>query len=214
MRPALRCAIVLVTLVLGSLAYRGIAASEKPRPHQSLQSLPLVLGVWRGVEDALPADTLAALKVEDYILRRYRGLSRAPVTLYIAYYGNPRLNERIHAPSACLPAGGWLPLEVGREQVTIPGRPQSHLTANRYLIQKGMDRQVVLYWFQGRGRVIADDVMATLFLGYDTLSGRGRDEMLVRISAPVLTARDETLSSELRFTQVFYPLLERFLAGS
>ncbi len=209
-----RLVIVLLTFVLAFVAHRAIASSEMGPPHRSLQTFPLTLGPWRGVEDALSSDTLAALRVDDYILRRYRGMGRVPVTLYIAFYGNPHLNERIHAPSACLPAGGWLPVETGSEEISIPGGPPSRITANRYVIERGLDRQVVLYWFQGRGRVVANDVMATLLLGYDALSGRGRDEMLVRISAPVPAARDETLATELRFTQVFYPLLRRFLAGS
>lgn len=214
MRRAPRLVIVLLTLALGFAAHRAIATSATGSAHRSLQSLPLALGSWRGIEGALAPEMLAALRVDDYILRQYRGVSQVPVTLYIAYYGNPHLNERIHAPSACLPAGGWLPIEVGRAEISVPGGPSAPIVANRYVIEKGLDRQVVLYWFQGRGRVVANDVAATLFLAYDTLTGRGRDEMLVRVSAPVLTNGGETLAAEMGFTQAFYPLLHRFLAGS
>ncbi len=214
MQQAFRLAIVLVTFAIGFGVYWAIDTGNPAHPHRRLQSLPMVLGSWRGAEDALPADTLAVLGVDDYILRHYHGLSRVPVTLYIAYYGSPRLNQRIHAPSACLPSGGWLPIEAGSEEIPLPNVPQSRITANRYLVEKGLNRQVVLYWFEGRGRVVANDVMAALFLAYDTLSGRGRDEMLVRISAPVPSTSNETLAAELRFTQVLYPLLQRLLAGS
>jgi len=209
-----RVILVVLTLLAGFAFQRAVAHNETPPPRHRLQTLPLFVGSWQGTPDALPPDVLAALGPDDYLLRRFQTASGAALTLYIGYYGHQHLNERIHSPSACLPAGGWLPVDVGYQEIAIPGDPSTRISANRYLIEKGADRQVVLYWFQGRGRVVANDVQATLFLAYDTLRGRGSDETLVRINAHVRGSAHNTLAYEVRFVQQFYPLLHRFLAGS
>lgn len=135
------------------------------------------------------------------------------MAVYIAYYAHPTLNGRIHSPSACLPAGGWLPIEAGRQEIAIPGAPSHSIAVNRYLVQRGADRELVLYWFEGRGRTVASEVKATLLLAYDALGGRGSDETLVRISAPVRGVPRETLGEEILFVQRLYPQLRHVLAG-
>ncbi len=102
-------------------------------------------------------------------------------------------------------------MEVGYQTIDIPGMPSRQISANRFLIENGLDRQIALYWFQGRGRVVANDVIATMFLAFDTLKGRGSEEMLVRVNAPVAASPSATLRDEVRFIQGFFPFLHRFL---
>ena len=211
MRRAFRLSLVLVALLAGFVGDRAVTHTATALSHKSLQELPFSIGPWQGVSDALSPDLIAALNFDDYILRRYREKGGHPVTLYVAYYGRPRLNGRIHSPSACLPAGGWLPVEVGYQTIAVPGMPSHQISANRFLIENGLDRQIALYWFQGRGRVVANDVIATMYLAYDTLKGRGSEEMLVRVNAPVTASPSAALQDEVRFIQGFFPYLYRFL---
>ena len=211
MRRAFRLSLVLVALLAGFVGDRAVTHTATALSHKSLQALPFSIGPWHGVSDALSPDLIAALNFDDYILRRYREQGGRPVTLYVAYYGRPRLNGRIHSPSACLPAGGWLPVEVGYQTIAVPGMPSHQISANRFLIENGLDRQIALYWFQGRGRVVANDVIATMYLAYDTLKGRGSEEMLVRVNAPVMASPSAALQDEVRFIQGFFPYLHRFL---
>ena len=172
-----------------------------------------MIGRKTGTPEALPQEVLSVLKPDDYLLRQYRG-GGLPLTLFVAYYGHQqRLYERIHSPSACLPAGGWLPIEAGYQEIPIAHHPAVRVTANRYLVEKGAERQLVLYWFAGRGRVIANDVQATFYLAYDTLRGRGSDETLVRLNGPVRQSADATLAEEVRFVQALYPELRRIFAA-
>lgn len=212
MRRVYRLLLVLLALLAGFAGDRAVTHQVAGLSHKSLQQLPLSIGPWRGVSDALSPDLIAALNFDDYVLRHYRQKGGHAVTLYIAYYGRPRFNGRIHSPSACLPAGGWLPVEVGYQTIAIPGMPSHQIRANRFLIENGLDRQVALYWFQGRGRVVANDVIATAFLAFDTLKGRGSEEMLVRVNTPVVASPSAALEEEVRFIQGFFPLLDRFLA--
>ncbi len=213
MRRVSRLSLILLTLLVGVMFHRAVAHGEATHPHRSLQGLPLSVGPWQGLEGSVPQDVLAALHVDDYVYRSYREKAGDPIILYVAYYGRQHLDERIHSPSGCLPAGGWFPVSVGYQEIVVPGSPSTHFAANRYLVTKGADRQVVLYWFQGRGRTVANEVKASLYLAFDTLSGRGSDETLVRVNALVRTSPAETLAEELRFVQSFYPRLARFEAG-
>jgi len=206
----LNTAIVLLTLALGFAADRAIAHRTTIAPQRSLQQLPMTIARRTGIPEALAPEVLSVLKPDDYLLRHYRG-DGLPLTLFMAHYGQPHLNERIHSPSVCLPAGGWVPIDVGYQEIQIAGQPA--LTVNRYLVEKGGQRQVILYWFAGRGRVIASDVQAGLYLAYDTLRGRGSDETLVRLNGPVRQSADATLAEEVRFIKGLYPELRRIFAA-
>jgi EpsI family protein len=214
MHKVSRLALVLLTFCVGFGLHRAIAHGDAQKPAPKLQQIPLVVGSWQSREGELPQDVLSALRVDDYLYRRYQQATGDPVTLYVAYYGRQRLDERIHSPRGCLPAGGWFPVSAGYQEIVIPGTPSHHFTANHYVVEKGTDRQVVLYWFQGRGRVVANEIQASLLLAFDTLSGRGSDEMLVRVNAPVRGSPAQALAAELRLVRLLYPRLSRFEAGS
>ena len=40
---------------------------------------------------------------------------------------------------------------------------------NRYVIQKGVDRQLVLYWYQSHGRVVANEYWSKFYLIRDAV---------------------------------------------
>lgn len=217
MRSMHRTGIVVATL-LAVFAYQHAVVGGAPAPPAApLRTLPTTMGPWQGVTGSLPPEILSALRPDDYLVRWYRAIGpdarNVAVGVYVAQWLHPALNERIHSPAACLPGGGWLPLETGQERIAVPGTPSDGLGVNRYLIQQGPQRQLVLYWFQGRGRTVANEGQATLLLAYDTLRGRGSDETLVRISAPVIGPVQATEAAEVRFIQRFYPELLRVLAG-
>lgn len=215
MRPTHNTALILLTMALAfamdrAIAHRVVVHRDAVGAHRSLQSLPLRIGGKTGSPEDLSQEVLSVLRPDEYLLRQYRGGS-LPLTLFIAYYGHQHhLLERIHTPSMCLPGAGWLPID--REYQEIPIAHQPPVMANRYVVEKGGHRQVILYWFAGRGRVIANDVQATLYLAYDTLRGRGSDESLVRLNAPVQRSVQATLAEEVRFIQALYPEMQWLFA--
>jgi len=46
----------------------------------------------------------------------------------------------------------------------IPVTAGESIEVNRYVIQKGLEKQVVLYWYQSHGRVIASEYWAKIYL--------------------------------------------------
>lgn len=85
------------------------------------------------------------------------------------------------------------------------------ITINKVLIQKGLDKQVILYWYQDRGRVIASEYWAKGYMIWDAMTQNRTDGALVRISVPVVTTTDEAYQYALSFLRDAWPLLLEYM---
>lgn len=205
-------AAVLATMLLSAAAYGHYAAgAEAPVTRAPLSKVPAALGSWRLERDVpLAADVKATLGVDDYTNRIYSAASGAPIGLYIGYYGSQRQGDTIHSPENCLPGAGWMPVESGTTTLTSNGR---RVTVNRYVVQKDLDRDVVLYWYEGRGRIVANEYANKLWLMADAARLHRTNGALVRVMAPVLpgSSTAEAGIAAGQFAETLLPQLPRFL---
>jgi EpsI family protein len=115
----------------------------------------------------------------------------------------------------CLPGAGWQPIETST--VAIPTESASSaVEVNRVVIQKGQDRQLVLYWYQGRGRVVANEYLSRAYLVWDAARRNRTDGALVRVISPVARSEKTPDSAERRalsFAGGLYQTLGPFLPG-
>ncbi len=200
----------IVLLLAATGLYTGRARSaEAVVPREPLRSLPLRLGAWDG-RDALPFadDVVAKLGVDDYINRQYVSASGGPIGLYVGYYASQRQGDTIHSPQNCLPGAGWQP--VAFDRVTIP-TGTTPIRVNRYVIQKALDRQVVLYWYQGRGRVVASEYANKMLLMLDAARLHRTAGGLVRLMAPVTTSPEDASRELASFAATLFPRLGAYL---
>jgi EpsI family protein len=121
------------------------------------------------------------LGVDEYVNRTYVNTAGVPLNLYIGYYASQRQGDTIHSPQNCLPGSGWQPVEASRVSLDAAGRT---FPVNRYVIEKALNRQVVYYWYQGRGRIVASDYANKLFLMLDAARLHRTNGSLVRIIVP------------------------------
>jgi EpsI family protein len=201
--------LVVVVMLAAAGAYASRATSaEIAVPRQPLSALPLAVGGWSG-RDAAPFadDVVAQLGVDDYINRRYSRES-ASIGLYVGYYHSQRQGDTIHSPQNCLPGAGWRPVVSRITEVPAGGRS---LRVNEYVIQKGLDRQVVFYWYQGRGRVVANEYANKALLMLDAARLNRTNGGLVRVIAPVVTTTDAATEALSAFVAALYPHLARHL---
>ena len=56
---------------------------------------------------------------------------------------------------------------------------------NLYVIRKDLDQQIVLYWYQSHGRVVASEYWGKFYMVYDALRLNRTDAAMVRITVPV-----------------------------
>ena len=217
-----RLVTVSVVLLAGvAVLARGTSVEAVPA-RASFASLPMALEEWTG-RSAEPFDAaiLAVLGVDDYVTRYYTNRShRAPVSLYIGYHASQRQGDAIHSPLNCLPGAGWQPVSNGelllsvQESARDGHRNVRDIRVNRYVIQKGLDRQVVLYWYQSHGRVVANEYWGKVLLVYDAIRLNRTDAALVRIISPVLPDEPDDTSAEHRasqFARALFPLLGKYL---
>ena len=98
--------------------------------------------------------------------------------------------------------------------IVAAGLP-NEISVNRYVIQKGLDRQLVLYWYQSHGRVIANEYWSKFYLIRDAVALNRTDAALVRVIVPIApnsdgaSARAEQQAVE--FVQKLYPVLPAYL---
>ena len=134
-------------------------------------------------EDKLISDAeVEAAGVTDYLMRDYRAFS-----LYIRYYDRQLRGKTIHSPKNCLPGAGW---EALASRTVRIGTRSDTITVNRYLLQREDQQALVLYWYQGRGRIQANEYLVKWDLLRDSALRQRSDEALVRIVVPIQTDED------------------------
>ena len=218
-------AILVGAVLLAGSAYLGMASKTEPVPiRRTLEDLPMTLGAWQG-QPAAPMDPriLAVLGVDDYIERYYSTPDRSTVGLYIGYYQSQRQGDTIHSPLNCLPGGGWNPVKKDRISipVDVPGRSPGdaetsrNITVNSIVIQRGMDSQLVVYWYQSQGRVVASEYWGKIYTVLDAIRTNRTDAAMVRVIAPigVLNADADRRSAAqvIDFVKQLFPLLSHYL---
>jgi len=203
-----RALIVALLLVGAGTAVHVATVREVPVTRAALTTLPLDIDGWQG-RDAAPFadDIVATLGVDDYVNRQYirNGM---PIAVYVGYYASQRSGDTIHSPQNCLPGAGWLPVSSGVHRIA---RGDSTVTVNRYEIAKGINRQVVLYWYQGRGRVVAGEYANKAWLMLDAARYGRSSGGLVRLIGPVVTTPDAALAELSSFAERLLPVLPEYL---
>ena len=199
----------------------GVATGLTERRHEqhpareSFVSFPKQLGEWHGSTAFLGADVERFLGLSDYYLADYRSGNGLPVNLYIAYYASQRKGVSPHSPQVCIPGGGWLITHFDRDVPIDPGGGQAEFAVNRALIERGTDRQLVYYWFDQRGRRIANEYLMKWYLLLDAFRLNRTDGALVRLTTP-LTKNETPEDGERRLRAVLrlaVPIFPNFIPG-
>jgi len=205
----LRVSVLCAMMLGGSLLMARRSGPAAVPPRENLANLPYRIGEWRGREDeALSDRAVEMLMVSDYANRVYTDGRGGMIGLYIGYH--PR--GGFHSPLNCLPGSGWN--IMARRTVEIPA-PEGAIEVNRVILMKGTAKQVVLYWYQGCGRVVASEYWGLLYGMWDKMKSGRTDAALVRIVSPARSlepeAEEEAGRLAERFAELLYPMLRRFI---
>lgn len=200
---------------------------ELPPVRRPLAELPLRLADrWTGRELGIDARSLEILRLSDYLMRVYTpseslgtaqagatpGLqSKQPVVLYVGYYDSQRAGATYHSPKNCLPGAGWQLTDSSSSTLRVPG--SADLTVNRVLIEKEFERQLVLYWYQDRGRIVASEYRAKVYLIWDAITRNRTDGSIVRVSTPVASDVEDAFFHAAVFVRDVWPSLREHLPG-
>ena len=83
-----------------------------------------------------------------------------------------------HSPIDCIPGSGWQITKFERTSYTDNG---AKFPLNRVIIERNSTRQLVYYWFDERGRKIANEYLAKWYLHADAIVMNRTDGALVRL---------------------------------
>ncbi|MGO9269612.1 MAG: VPLPA-CTERM-specific exosortase XrtD [Terriglobia bacterium] len=190
-----------------------LGASPVAPAREQLTDFPSQLGSWRMLrDDKIDPETLAVLKADDYLQRGYQNSEGQYASIFVAYYRSQQAGESMHSPKNCLPGSGWEPVESDRLLIGTDsaGRP---IQVNRYVVENSEGkRELVLYWYQEQGRVIASEYWAKLYMIWDTIRSGRRDGAIVRVTVPMLGKEDSSaLNAALDLVRTIIPILPRFV---
>jgi EpsI family protein len=183
-----------VLLSAGCLLTLGINRQRVMPLAAPLSTVPVRLADVDGRDGTISEGERRAAGMTSYLFRVFQPDSSTTFTVYVGYYDHQTQGQTIHSPKNCLPGAGWealasavAPIQTGAGLVSV----------NRYLLQNGNQRALVYYWYQGRGRVAANEYRVKWELLRDAaLRGRS-EEALVRIVVFLSSTTDEHRASEM-----------------
>ena len=204
--------ISFVVLLAAGILIRSISHGEETPLRQRFGEFPLHIEQWSGRALELDTQVLEVLRVDDYVLRQYWDAQGSPVELYVGYYKSQRQGATYHSPKNCLPGSGWTFLQTGKAYLRVAQRPEQAIEINKFTIQKGLDKQLVLYWYQDRGRIITSEYWAKLYMIWDAMRRQRTDGAFVRITVPFGGESEEKALVQGRaFAEAIFPLLREYL---
>ena len=184
---------------------------ESAPARAALSEFPRDFDVWRQIDaQTLTPGALRELGADDHLSRTYANDRGAPIFLFIAWYASQRHRQTFHSPQNCLPGAGWTMSDhkLHRLQEASQGE------INEYLIEKDDERMVALYWYQGRGRIEANEYWGRLHTIADSIRLGRTDGALLRVIAPVGKgdgAEEQARQTGLAFIRSILPLLARYV---
>ena len=148
----------------------------------------------------LEAEVANSLGADDYLNSVYSSPYEPEyVAFFTAYYADQSAGSGIHSPEICLPVGGWEVFSLDPYQVDMTDVGYGEFSLNRAVIQKGVDRQLVYYWFEQRGARIQNDIVAKATVFRDLLTNGRADGALVRFVTPISPSEtDESADARLQ----------------
>lgn len=215
-RPLLaRAVAICVVLAVTAIFLANARRTEITVARSTFATFPMTAGPWSATADSpLDEDVLKVLGVDDYVSRIYYRTDGAAVGLYMGYYASQRQGDTIHSPQNCLPGAGWEAVSEGRLLVANADGRGRDIVVNRYIVQKGLDRQLVLYWYQSHGRVVASEYWSKLYLITDAIRTNRTDGSMVRVIAPIAHGDESAAAAERvaeDFVRAIVPTLPAYL---
>ncbi len=214
--PARGILVATLASLAVTAAFLFTPAPERVVPQRdSFALFPRGIGDWNSYTIPLEPEVAKVLNASDSINAVFT-LPDDPdtyINFFSAYYDKQTEGSGIHSPEVCLPVGGWEVFSIDPVEVTIPDTVYGTFTLNRAVIEKGLSRQLVYYWFEQRGARMTNDYLAKADVVWDSLTIGRTDGALVRFVTPIARGVPEAeADARLQgFMAELLPRLPRFI---
>ena len=213
LKDSSRFGLLLAVLLLGGVvinAWEWIGEAKVER--RALSEMPSQVGSWRqvGADQRFDQQTESVLRADDYLSRNYALPDGRTASFYVGYYASQRTGATYHSPLNCLPGSGWEMDEAASVTIT-PANGDPAFEANRYIVQNGDNRQLLIYWYQGRGRKVASEYWGKIYTVIDSVRRRRSDGSMVRVMMPVGQSEEATIKAAVDLAAQIAPALPEFV---
>lgn len=214
--PSRALVFVAVLMAAGAVLWQVVPARPLAQvAREPFYAFPARLGDWRASPPiSLDPQVAKVLAADDYLsVSLTRPGARQPVDLFMAWYKD-QMTGGTHSPTICLPSAGW---EIaGLQSVAAPaGVEGAPFTMNRTVIQKGMDRMLVYYWYDQQGVRTSSSYYAKLLMTLSKVETGRSDGAIVRLITPIGPGESEAVA-EARLQEAMRAVvvpLPKFLPG-
>lgn len=213
LKDSWRFYLLLAFLLLGGIVIHvWERAGEASVVRRALKEMPSQVGPWRqvGADQRFDQQTESVLRADDYLSRTYALPDGLAASFYVGYYATQRTGATYHSPLNCLPGSGWEMNEPASVTIT-PADGSPSFEANRYIIQNGDDKQLLIYWYQGRGRKLASEYWGKIYTVIDSIRRRRSDGAMVRVMVPVGRSEEQALKAAADLAAQVTPVLPGFI---
>ncbi len=203
--------ILSIVLIAQAAVFFGFSRQEDVPNMRPLKEFTTAAGGWTMAQEGiLDKETLDVLRADDTLSRQYINRDRNAVAgLFVAFFKTQRTGQMPHSPKNCLPGSGWVPTESGKVMVDVPG--ERTIEVNRYLVSRGDEQSLVMYWYQTRNRVVASEYKARIYLVADAIRYNRTDTALVRVTVPVSGDLPRAEAAAIDFVKTFFGPLRHYL---
>jgi EpsI family protein len=209
-----RTLIVLILIGIAFFLLQGVSGTHRTPIKQPLAHFPTMLGEWQlNSSRESTEEVIKMLKVDDYIEYNYSSPAWPQINFYAAFYESVGTGGGYHSPKNCIPGGGWGIDEVKVVEI-VPKGSQVPVRVAQMLIRNGNEYQVVLYWYQNRGRIIHSEYWEKIYLVLDAIFMQRRDGTFVRLMAPAFNGDIQQAEKIVQqFAGLVVAELDNFLPG-
>jgi EpsI family protein len=206
-RTPSRTRLIILIVLFAATFYllQGVSGTVRTPIQQPLINFPVQLNEWKTISSRKSTDeVIKMLGVDDYIEYNYTNPEGRIVNFYAAFYESVGTGGGYHSPKNCIPGGGW-GIDSTKTIAVQPTNGKPPVTVSTMLIRNRNEYQIVFYWYQNRGRIIASEYWEKIYLVLDAILMKRRDGTFVRLMAPVQQLQ--------QFAALTMAELEHFLPG-
>jgi EpsI family protein len=198
-------------LIGGGIINAWERAGEARVSRRTLKDFPSQMGTWRqtGTDVRFDEETERVLRADDYISRNFESDGRLG-SFYVGYYATQKSGATYHSPLNCLPGSGWIMSNGARIAITPNGGGPS-FEANRFVVQNGRERALMIYWYQGRGRSTASEYWVKIYTVLDSVRWRRSDGAMVRVMVPMADSQEKAEKTAIELASLAASELPAFV---
>jgi len=172
--------------------------STKALPPVKIQggiaSFPLEFAGWQGRSEYVDPEIIIQSGAEESFSGIYQNNSGDVVSLYVGYRSTAFLSNDnfFHSPTVCIPSAGWITRETSIHVIKdVPFF--GDMKVAKMLIEKGLDKQLVYFWFQTKDKATHNKEINRFHLAVHAIKRDNTYDLFIRPVASL--QRNETIGN-------------------